>query len=375
LTTAAPDAGKSRPSGAPPGAANKLFSIFRGAIPQIVALALGLLVSSIVILAFGFNPISLFGGVVYYALATPTGQSSVLTYGGIYTLTALAFLIPGKAGIWNVGANGQIYLGGISAAIVVTFVPMPPVIWPIVAVTVAILGGALWGLIPGALEAYRHASAIVTTIMLNYVAKSVSSLLLFSVVALKFRSISLTNFATIPTGAMIPSLPYFTTSIMVVLAVLIAGGTMYFLNRTTLGYDIRATGLGKDPAEAKGINPRRTQMIAMMIGGGLAGIVGAGDVLGSGHACGPGACIFVEWVEGWFGGEGFAGIAVALVAANNPIGAVFSGFFFAILVAGGSTISGTGEYLFWIIQAIIIIFMAAPYLSTLIRRTRGRKWI
>ena len=354
------------------GLVGTLSGAVRGAVPQIIALGLGLLASSVLVAAFGFDPITLFGGVITYALGTPSGQSAVLTYGGIYTLTALAFLIPGKAGIWNVGANGQIYFGGIAAALVVTFVPMPPYIWPLTAVVVAIIAGALWGALPGVLEAYRNASAIVTTIMLNYVAKSVSSLILFSVIALKFRSLSLTNYATIPTGAMIPSLPYFTTSVMVVLAVLIAGGSLYFLHRTTLGYNIRATGFGKDPAAAKGINPRTTQVIAMMIGGGLAGLVGAGDVLGAGHACGPGACVFIEWVEGWFGGEGFAGIAVALVAANNPVGAVFSAFFFAILVAGGSTISGTGEYLFWAIQAIIIIFMAAPYLSTIIQRWRKK---
>ena len=298
----------------------------------------------------------------------------MLTYGGIYTLTALAFLIPGKAGIWNVGANGQIYFGGIAAALVVTFVPMPPVIWPLAAVLVAVLTGALWGALPGVLEAYRNASAIVTTIMLNYVAKSFASLILFTVIALKFHSITLTNYATVPAAATIPSLPYFTTSIMVLVAIVVAIGSAYFLQRTTLGYNIRATGLGKDPASAKGINPRAMQVAAMAIGGGIAGLVGAGDVLGIGHACGPGACVFIEWVEGWFGGEGFAGIAVALVAANNPIGAVFSAFFFAVLVAGGSTISGTGQYLFWAIQAIIIIFMAAPYLTILVQRLRRRRW-
>ncbi len=349
----------------------------RGAVPQAIALALGLVASSVLIAAFGFNPLNLFWGVVYYGLATPTGQSSVLTYTGIYILTALAFMIPGKAGIWNVGANGQIYMGGIAAAIFVAFVPLPPLLWPIAAIVVACLAGAFWGMIPGLLEAYRNASAIVSTIMLNYVAKALTSLLLFSVLALKVRSISLTNYAFTPSGAMLPSLPYFTTSVMVVLAVLIGIGAMYFLFRTTLGYKIRATGLGKDPAEAKGINPRSMQVVAMMIGGGLAGLVGAGDVLGAGHACGANACVFVEWVEGWFGGEGFAGIAVALVAANNPIGAIFSAFFFAVLVAGGSSIPGTGPtiYLFWAVQAIIIIFMAAPYLGTRLLRLRSRrKW-
>ena len=359
---------------APQGYASRLLGLLRGAVPQVEALALGIVVSSAVIIIFGYNPVTLFTGVVQYSLTTPTGQSAVLTYTGIYTLTALAFLVPGRAGIWNVGANGQIYLGGIAAALLVTFVPLPPALWPLGAVIVAVLAGALWGIVPGALEAYRNASSIVTTIMLNYVAKSLSSLLLFSVVALKFKSISLTNFATIPAQAMIPSLPYFTTSVMVIVAILLAAGTMFFLYRTTLGYEIRATGLGKDPAEAKGINTNRTKVLAMMIGGGLAGLVGAGDVLGAGRACGPQACVFIEWVEGWFGGEGFAGIAVALVAANNPVGAIFSAFFFAILVVGGSTIAGTGLYLFWVIQAIIIIFMAAPYLGTLLGRRGRRKW-
>ena len=359
------------------GEKGRLVTVIWNAVPQLLALALGLVASSIVIVAFGFNPLNLFGGVAYYALVTPTGQASVLTYTGIYTLTALAFLIPGKAGIWNVGANGQIYLGGIAAAILVSFVPLPPILWPIAAIIVACLAGALWGLIPGVLEAYRNASAIVTTIMMNYIAKSLTSLLLFSVIALKFRSISLTNYAIIPPGAMIPTIPEFDTSIMIGVALVVAAASLYFLHRTTLGYRIRATGLGKDPAEAKGINPRTTQVIAMMIGGGIAGLVGAGDVLGAGHACGPNACVFVEWVEGWFGGEGFAGIAVALVAANNPVGAIFSAFFFAVLVAGGSSIQGSGPtiYLFWVIQAIIIIFMAAPYVgSRLLRLRRTRKW-
>jgi general nucleoside transport system permease protein len=365
----------SNPLGAQPkGQSRRLAGLLWGAAPQFLALALGIFVSSVVILVFGYNPLTLFAGVVSYALNTSSGQSAVLTYTGIYTLTALAFLVPGKAGIWNVGANGQVYLGGIAAALLVTFVPMPPVLWPLAAIVVAILAGAAWGFVPGVLEAYRNASSIVSTIMLNYVARSLSSLILFSVIALRFRSISFTNFATIPSGAMIATLPYFTTSVMVVFSILIAVGTIYFLYRTTLGYNIRATGLGKDPAEAKGINTSRTKVLAMIIGGGLAGLAGAGDVLGAGHACGPSACIFIEWVEGWFGGEGFAGIAVALVAANNPIGAVFSAFFFAVLVVGGSTVSGTGEYLFWVIQAIIIIFMAAPYIATLLTRRGKRKW-
>jgi general nucleoside transport system permease protein len=300
----------------------------------------------------------------------------VLTYTATYTLTALAFLIPGKAGIWNVGANGQIYLGGIAAALLVAYVPMPHIVWPLAAIVVGVGAGALWGLVPGVLEAYRHASSIVTTIMLNYVAKSFTSLLLLTVIGLKVTSVALTNEAKTPSGATLPAIPGLNTSIMIFIAIAIAAGSMLFLFRTTLGYKIRATGLGSTQAEAKGINPRSSKVIAMCIGGGIAGLVGAADILAPGHACGPNACLYIEWVEGWFGGEGFAGIAVALVAASNPIGAIFSALFFAILVAGGAAIPGTGPtvYLFWAVQAVIIIFMAAPYVGErILSFRRGKK--
>ncbi len=339
-----------------------------------IALLLGLLAASFLILSFGFDPVKLYRAIITYSLLTKDGQASVLTYAATYTLTALAFLIPGKAGIWNVGANGQIYLGGICAALFVTFIPLPPVVWPIAGILVGMGAGALWGLLPGFLEAYRNASSIVTTIMLNYIAKSFASFLLLSVIALKVTSVALTNQAKTSPQATLPSLPGLDTSVMIFISLFVAAGSMYFLYRTTLGYRIRATGLGQTPAEAKGINPRTTKVVAMCIGGALAGLVGAGDILAPGHACGPSACLYIEWVEGWFGGEGFAGIAVALVAANNPIGAVFSAVFFAILVAGGAAIPGTGPtvYLFWAVQAVIIIFMAAPYVGERILNLRRR---
>ncbi len=161
------------------------------------------------------------------------------------------------------------------------------------------------------------------------------------------------------------------------LAIVVAFATEYFLKGTTLGYKIRATGLGPHPAEAKGVNPRRTKIIAMALGGLVAGLAGAGDVLSAGHSCGSVACYQVGFASGWFGGEGFAGIAVALVAASNPIGAIFSAIFFSVLVAGSASVgaSGLNVYLIWALQGLIIIFMSMPHLSRVILNARGRgKW-
>lgn len=347
----------------------------KSAIPSIVALLLGLAAASLLMLLFGSNPVNVFYALFSGALSTQFGQSSVLTYMGSYSLLALAFIIPGKAGIWNVGGQGQAILGGITAAIVIVFLPLPPVIWPLAAVLAGCLVGAGWSAVCGILEAYRNASAIVTTIMLNFVAASLASFLLLKVITAKVPSASQNNYVVFNQGATIPTIPYFNTSVMFVIAILAAVGAAWFLSRTTTGYAIRATGLGTMPAESKGIHTKRTKVLAMAIGGMLAGLAGAGDVMSVGHGCYLVACYQEGFAGGWFGGEGFAGIAVALVAASNPIGSIFSAIFFAVL-ASGTVAVGQEIYVVWAMQGIIILLMAAPELSKGILTLGGRKkWI
>ncbi|MDE1853564.1 MAG: ABC transporter permease [Thaumarchaeota archaeon] len=347
----------------------------KSAVPSLIALLLGLVAASVLMLVFGLNPVDVFTELFDGALGTQFGQSSVLTYMGSYILLALAFLVPGKAGIWNVGGQGQAILGGITAALVIEFVPLPVGLWPLAAVLAACAVGALWASISGLLEAYRNASAIVTTIMLNFVAAGLASFLLLYVIAIKSKTVAVYNYIVFPHAATLPTFPFYNTSIMFVVAILIAVGTAFFLSRTTLGYSMRATGLGSRPAESKGINPRKTKVIAMMIGGTLAGLAGAGDVLSIGHGCLFVACYQEGFAGGWFGGEGFAGIAVALVAANNPLASVFSAIFFAILASGTAAVY-QNVYVVWAMQGIIILFMAAPYLSRKLLNLRGKKkWI
>jgi general nucleoside transport system permease protein len=344
----------------------------RAAVPSLIALLLGLGAASVLMWALGLNPLNVFTTLFKGALYTQFGQSSVLTYMGSYILLALAFIVPGKAGIWNVGGQGQAILGGISAAIFIVFVPLPIVLWPLAAVLVACAVGGLWAAICGILEAYRNASAIVTTIMLNFVAASFASFLLLWVVVRKVPSAAQNNYVVFKSAATIPGIPYLNTSIMFIVAIVVAVGVAYFLQRTTTGYAIRATGLGSRPAESKGINPKSTKVIAMVIGGVLAGLAGAGDVMSVGHGCYLVACYQEGFAGGWFGGEGFAGIAVALVAANNPIGSVFSAIFFAILASGTASV-GQDIYVVWAMQGIIILFMAAPHLSKSIMKLGGKK--
>ena len=345
------------------------------AVPQLLALVLGLLAGAVLIFAAGFNPLKVYGSLIEGALGSQVGQSETLSFMGTFILSGLSFLIPGKAGIWNVGAQGQIYLGGSVAALIAVFVPLPMILWPLVALIAGCVAGAVWALIPALLETYRNASAIVTTIMMNYIGNSLATFLLFYAIAQgEPKLIQNNNTAYFDHAVLLPSMPYFTTSVMVVAAILVAIGFAFFFQRTTLGYNIRAAGTGPGPAEAKGINTKRMKILSMLMGGAIAGLAGVGDVMGAGHACGVQACLQVNYASGWFGGEGFAGIAVALVAASSPLGAILSAFFFSVLVAGAPLASAGGPqlYMIWALQGIIIIFMAMPHLSTLILN-QGKK--
>ena len=344
----------------------------RDAMPALLALALGLIAGSILILISGYNPVQVFGEMFAGALGSQQGLSYTVTYVSPFVLAALAFLVPGKAGIWNVGGQGQAYLGGIAAAFVALYVPMPPILWPVVALVVGALAGALGAAIPGILESYRNASAIVTTIMLNYVYQPLASFLLFFIIAVDFPTTRVANqtpkFAS---AATIPQIPGLSSSVMVFFTILIAVAVQYFLLRTTLGYKIRAVGLNPTAAEMKGINWKRMKVVAMMIGGMLAGLAGASEILGTYRN------YVDQFAEGYFGGLGFAGIAVALVGASSPIGSIFSALLFAIMVSGAPYIQALGipRELVWSLQGIIILFASMPYLYNVITKTDwSRAW-
>ncbi len=348
-----------------------LSGLFMRAVPSLIALALGLVATSVLIVIAGYNPVQVFRAMLNGAFGNTAGQSYLLTYMATLILAALAFLVPGKAGIWNVGAQGQIYFGGITTALIALFVPLPPILWPVVAFVAAGLAGALWAFVPGVLEPYRKASAIVTTIMLNYVAQATCSYILFNYIGRRVPQTLISN-QTPPFSSLVtlPRIPGYSASVMIFISIIIAVACWYFLQRTSLGYKIRAAGSGPMSAQAKGIDPKKMMVVAMVVGGLIAGVAGAGDILSRGN-------YVDQFPEGWFGGEGFAGIAVALVAVNNPIGSIFSAILFGVMVSGAPFIQAQGlpRELVWAMQGLIILFTAMPYISqTILKRTRRKKW-
>ncbi len=260
-----------------------------GLIP-LLNLLLALLATSVIFLFIGENPLEALGIMINGAVGSIKGWSYMLYYATNFIFTGLAVAIAFHAGLFNIGGEGQAYFAGLGAAMVglgLEFLPWPVLI-PL-AILASALFGALWGFVPGYLQAKRGSHIVITTIMFNFIASSLMVYLInywfrpVGKMAVESRNIGSFDFQNLDlTGAYIPSLrelvlglfqyriPSSPLNLSVLLAFLAAWGLWYFLWRTKLGYEIRAVGANMDAAIYAGIKPGRIIMIAMAISGGIA---------------------------------------------------------------------------------------------------------
>jgi simple sugar transport system permease protein len=281
--------------------------------------------------------------------------------------TGLAVALGFRSGLFNIGAEGQLYLGALVAAFVgfaihglPWFVHLP------LAVAAGFLGGALWGFIPGILKARTGAHEVIVTIMLNYVAY----LLVTWVLRQTFyqrpgRSDPVSPI--VDPAAMIPQLiDGLRMNWAFVLALLVAALVSWLLYRSTLGYEFRAVGLNPAGARYAGMSISRTLILTMSISGGLAGLAGATEILGVNKAMTP----------GFSPGYGFDGIAIALLGGSSPGGVVLAALLFGGLRAGATPMqasTGIPIDLVVVIQALVIMFVAAPALIREIYRIKAKR--
>jgi general nucleoside transport system permease protein len=345
-----------------------------GLIP-VLNLLLALLATSIVFLLIGENPFEALGIMIKGAVGSVKGWSYMLYYATNFIFTGLCVAVAFHAGLFNIGGEGQAYFAGLGAAIVglnLDFLPWPLLI-PL-AIVASALFGAMWGWVPGYLQAKRGSHIVITTIMFNFIASSlmvylinywfrpvgkmaVESRELTGAYILSFREIAKTFF-----DYRLPASPL---NLTVFLALVAAWVVWFLLWRTKLGYEIRAVGLNTEAAIYAGIRPDRIIMIAMAVSGGLAGLVAVNEVLGAQHR------LLLEYVQG----AGFVGIAVALMGRNHPVGIVLAALLFGLLYQGGTELSFAKQHInrdmVVVIQGLIILFMGAlenafrPYLTSL----------
>ncbi|HEU4424823.1 MAG TPA: ABC transporter permease [Pilimelia sp.] len=294
--------------------------------------------------------------------------SETLTYATPLVFTGLSVALAFRGGLFNIGAQGQALLGVVFAALAGFLLPLPPVLHLLVALLAGFLGGAIWGFIPGFLKARTGAHEVISTIMLNYIA------IYFLTWIIHQRGIqdpTRTDFISRPvdSSAQLPRLlgEGLRVHAGILLAVAAAAAVAWLLGRSTFGFELRAVGANPDAARTAGISVTRTYILVMAIAGALAGLGGANMVLGStANALTP---LVVAQI-------GFDGILVALLGRVKPWGVLLAALLFGALRAGGNTMqsaSGVSLELVTVLQALIVIFIAAPALVKAIFRLRAAR--
>ncbi|AEV88650.1 ABC transporter permease [Actinoplanes sp. SE50] len=292
--------------------------------------------------------------------------SETLTYAAPLVFTGLSVSLAFRGGLFNIGAQGQAVLGCIAAGVAGFTFGLPIVLNLIVALVVGVLGGALWGFLPGLLKARTGAHEVITTIMLNYTAGLLLAWLVIQKgVQQPGRSDAISK--VVAESAQLPSFGgVLRVHLGIVLAVLVTAGVAWLLNRSAFGFELRAVGANPHAAQTAGISVAKTYALLMAVAGGLAGLGGATQVLGTAYALTPSVA----------GNIGFDGLLVALLGRNRPWGTLLAALLFGALRAGGNrmqSFTGISLELVTVLQALIVIFIAAPALVKAIFQLRAAR--
>jgi general nucleoside transport system permease protein len=302
------------------------------------------------------------------AAIRPISETLVATMPLIFT--GLAVAISFRAGMFNIGGKGQLLMGALAATIATIFLAgsLPSPLILVVAILAATLAGGFWGFIPGFLKARTGAHEVITTIMLNYVA---SLVLFFALRSPSLRAAGSTspvskNLTPIVDVPNIINLPNIRLDYGFVVALLMAVAVSFLLFRTTKGFELRASGFNLTAARYAGMSAGGSMMLAMALSGALAGMGGGFMVIGT----------VGQLTLDLEGGIGFTAIALALVAGLRPSGVVMAALLFGALGNGGKLMgvqSGIPYDLLVFIQALVIMFVAAPGLIRAIWRVKVAK--
>ncbi len=350
-----------------------------GVIP-LLNLALAFLVSGLVVILLGESPLEAVRLLIYGAFGYGEAIGYTLFYATNFIFTGLAVAVAFHAGLFNIGGEGQAYLGGLGAGLVgiyLGFLP-GPISLPLAVLGAALFGG-VWGLIPGWLQARRGSHVVITTIMLNFIAASIMTYLLVNILikpgqsspeSVGFpQSVWLPQLADLlrPLGIDLGAAPA-NLSILIALACCVL--VWLFVWKTRLGYQLRVVGQSEPAAVYGGISPAWITILAMTLSGALAGLMSLNELLGSEHR------LLLNFTSGY----GFVGIAVALMGRNHPLGIVLAALLFGALYQGGSEIAfdmpRVSRDMVVVIEGLVILFAGAlehlfrPWLESLFAPAR-----
>jgi len=326
------------------------------ALESLIAAVAGLLVGALLMVIWGFNPWEAYSALIQGAYGGSYEWANTLSWATPLILTALTFSICLRAGMFNIGAEGQMYMGAL-AAVCIAYFTLPPGLHHLVGLLFAAAAGAIWSLVPAALKLMRGVSEVISTIMFNWIAKWLGLYLALNILVDSMRA---EKTVSIPITARLPVLVKGTSlSAGIFVSVAFALVIYFLLWHTATGYELRAAGLNPTAARYGGIRNKRTMFLSFILGGVAAGLAGATIVMG------------LPPTYAAFGGfpqllnMGFNGMAVAMVGRNHPIGIIVAAIFFGGLSSGGGwmqILAGVPLEMINVVMGAIVLTMSIPEL-------------
>ncbi len=360
------------------------MKILKEILWPLIAVVAAFIVGGVIILLIGDSPFDAYRWLLSSSFGSAKDIGWTLHYATPLIFTGLAVAVAFRCGLLNIGAEGQLYMASFAVAwlgikfggtVVNIFgkeenwswASLPAIVLVPLLVVVAVVVGGLWGAIPGVLKAKFGSHEVINTIMLNFIAVALVGY--FTQYYYKVPGDAIMQTAPVGEAAHIPRLNQYLTflppdvplNVAFLLAILMCFVVYVFLWKTKWGYELRAVGENPSAAEYGGISPKKQIIVAMTVSGALAGMVGISEVMGTRYN------YYHEFSAEW----GFLGIAVALLGRNHPLGV-----FIGVLLRGEIFVDAfTGRVskdLGWVLQAIIILFVACLQRYTRMTRTKGK---
>ena len=331
----------------------------------LLSIVIGFVVGAIALLIAGYNPLEAYGKLFSVIFKSPKNMSySFIEYATPYIFTGLSVAFSFKTGIFNIGAEGQYIMGSVAATVVGVFVKAPAFIHIPLCILAAMVAGAIWGGLVGYLKVKFGANEVLCMIMFNWIAyyfsNFVVNLKIINAGGGKTWTIPIEDTAKTTISKWIPGLSP-KAHFGIVLALIAVLIIYYIIERTTLGYRLKAVGYNRNAAEYAGINANRSILTALAISGMLASLGGALQVMG------------VTYKISQFAGQegyGFNGITVALIGSTNPIGVLFGGLFYGAMMFGGTRFDAPSEIVDIIMGCIVFFIAISNLLRLLILRRK-----
>jgi len=343
----------------------------QGPLIPVISVLVALLLGALFVLLSGNDPIAAYVALVRGAFGSPYDVTETLVTAIPLTLAGLSVAVAFRTGLFNIGAQGQLLVGALAAgAVGARFGDLPAILLLPMTVAAGVLAGAGYGAIAGWLKATRGVNEVITTIMLNYTVVFVMHWLLQNGPMTARNAFGTPASARIGDGAILPIIipnelvPLSRLHAGLLLAIVAVVVFWFLLWRTSLGYELRAVGLGPRAAAQAGIDPARRMVLVMAIAGGFAGLAGMIQVSG----------VFHRVFDGFSAGFGFDAIAVALLGKNSPIGITLAAILFGAFQRGGTIMqsdANISSHLVEIVEAIVLFVIAAETIVRALAKRRG----